>query len=312
MQIIFAPALSERLIAQACCSAGVPLLGALELPAMPRGQRQFALSYEQNALRDVVAGSKILVDHFRRRTVHTMLLEASVGFSRRWSGSALVSFLQQNRSIQSPIQSGATDELNTGGFGDAVVLLKYNVLPLNIAQQRELTFGFGPKVPVGRHELRTDEGIFIPADMQPGSGAWDVVLWTYFYKGFLPTTRLSLFGNISGRFTGTNDMEYKFGDEFVATLSTGYRTDGVFDFSLAVRYRFVNPDRRYGEDIANTGGHWIVLMPALNFKLADAWTLRMTARLPLYRQLNGTQLTTSYRFSFSMNYMIRPPKILFK
>ena len=303
--------ISGQLNAQACCSAGVPLLGSLELPAMPAGHWQFALTYEMNALRDVIDESKKLDDNLRQRTVHSMLLETSVGLSPRWSTSALISFIQQNRTIDSPVPFAAADVLNVGGIGDAVLLLKYNLLPLNIAQQRELSIGFGPKAPLGQHDVRTDQGILLPADMQPGSGAWDAVLWAYFYKGFLPKTRFSLFGNVSARFTGENDLDYKFGNEFITTISTGYRTDGLLDFSLAARYRFVNPDQRYREDIANTGGHWLMLMPSINLKLADAWTMRMAARVPVYRRLNGTQLTTSYRFSVSMNYVISPSQISF-
>ena len=169
-----------------------------------------------------------------------------------------------------------------------------------MATQQEFTVGLGPKLPLGRHDVRTSDGILIPSDMQPGSGAWDGVAWAYFYKGFLPVTRLSLFGTVSARLTGVNDMDYKFGDEFVTTLSTGYRTDGLFDWSLSARYRFTRPDQRFNEDIANTGGQWVMLMPGANLKLAPEWTLRLAARLPIYRRLNGAQLTTSYRLSASL------------
>ena len=215
--------------AQACCSAGVPLLGSLELPAMPAGQWQLALTYEQNALRDVVASSTVLDDHFRRRTVHTLMLETSYGLTGRWSVSALLSMIRQNRSIQSPLDPSVVDRLDTRGFGDAVVLIKYNVLPLNMSTQRELAVGAGPKVPLGIYDLRSN-GILAPADMQPGSGAWDAVMWAYFYQGFLPTTRLNLFGTVSTRLTGTNSFDYRFGNEFITTMSTSYR------FSLSLFY----------------------------------------------------------------------------
>jgi hypothetical protein len=63
--------------AQACCTAGVPLLGSLELPATPAGSWQFALTYERNTLRDVVSLTEKLDDDLRRRTVHTAMLETS-------------------------------------------------------------------------------------------------------------------------------------------------------------------------------------------------------------------------------------------
>ncbi len=300
-------ALPRVAIGQACCSAGVPLLGSLELPAMPAGQWQFALTYERNTLQDVVAGSERLDDSFRERIVNTMMLETSYGLSDRWSLSALVSMIQQRRSIQSPLSSNIMDRLDTRGIGDAVVLLKYNVMPLTMSTQRELTLGAGPKIPVGKHDLRSN-GILAPADMQPGTGAWDAVAWAYFYQGFLPTTRLNVFGNVSARYTGTNSFDYRFGNEFITTLSTSYRTDTFFNVSMSLRYRNVTPDQRFGEDIANTGGQWFMVIPGINFKIAQDWTLRTTAQLPVYRELNGTQLTTSYRFSVSLFYVLNKSK----
>ena len=113
--------------AQACCSAGVPLLGSLELPGMPAGNWQFAFTYDMNALHDVVAESELLDDHFRERTVNTMLVETSYGLTNRWSVSVLFSMLQQNRTIQSPLNPNVFDELNSRGIGDAVTLFKYSI-----------------------------------------------------------------------------------------------------------------------------------------------------------------------------------------
>ena len=296
--------------AQACCSAGVPLLGSLELPAVPVGNWQFALTYEMNALSDVVSGSVELDDDLRQRTVHLLMLEISRGLTRRWSVTALFSIIRQNRSIQSPFSPMAST-LNTQGLGDGVILLKYSLLPLNMATQRELSLGVGPKLPLGRHDVRSASGILLPADMQPGSGAWDAVAWAYFYQGFLPTTRLNLFGSVSTRITGVNDLQYKFGNEVVATTSTGWRTDGLFDWSLSLRWRFTAPDKRFDEEISNTGGQWLMLIPGVNLKMAKSWTLRLAARLPVYRRLNGTQLTTGYRLAVSLFYVITRPQIAF-
>ena len=200
--------------------------------------------------------------------------------------------------------------LRTRGIGDAVLLVKYNIVPLNIVSQREIAIGAGPKIPLGKSRL-SSEGILLPADMQPGTGAWDGILWAYAYQGFLPTIPINVFATASYRLTGTNDRfaaasqeGYKFGNEFIATLGTSYRTDWPFDLSFQIRYRSVAADRFSSSEVPNTGGKWIYFLPGLNVNLFDELSLRFSGQIPVHRKLEGTQLTTSYTLSLSLFYSI--------
>ncbi len=65
--LLIAPA---NLWAQACCSAGTPLLSSLELPATPKGSWQFALTYEYNTLKNVLSGTEKLDDDTRERLTY--------------------------------------------------------------------------------------------------------------------------------------------------------------------------------------------------------------------------------------------------
>ena len=42
---------------QACCTAGTPLLGSLEMTSAPKGILQFGLTFEHNSLIHVLNGS---------------------------------------------------------------------------------------------------------------------------------------------------------------------------------------------------------------------------------------------------------------
>ena len=295
--------------AQACCSAGVPLLGSLELSATPVGNWQFSLTYEYNYLNDVLSGTEEITDDFRERTVHSALFETSYGFARHFSASLLLALIQQEREIGATFVHGTTDFLRTRGAGDAVFLIKYSLIPLTMANQREIAIGLGPKFPLGRSGLTTN-GVLVPPDMQPGSGAWDGILWAYFYQGFLPKTTANIFSTISYRLTGTNNDLYRFRNEFTANLGTSYRTNYPFDFSLAVRFRQVQADRRNDFEIDNTGGTWISAIPGVNIKFKKDWSLRLSGQIPLYRELKGTQLTTSYRISTSLFYSFSKSKLV--
>ncbi|MCZ6777010.1 MAG: hypothetical protein O7D34_11200 [Ignavibacteria bacterium] len=299
---------SQSSWAQACCSAGTPLLSSLELPSTARGNLQFALTYEYNALLDVLSGTRTLEDDTRRRVTHSVLLETSYGLSSTFSVSALLTLVQQERRIVSPFD-GTESQLSARGIGDAVVLFKHSLVPLNIFSQLEVTIGGGAKIPLGSSTL-TSGGILLPADMQPGTGAWDGILWAYGSKGFLPTLPLNIFATTSYRFTGVNDRfggeheGYKFGNEFIVSVGVGYRTDMLLDFSLHFRFRHTTPDQFGGSGIPNTGGDWFYLIPGINVKSSPNLTFRASGQLPVYRNLKGTQLTTSFTASLTIFYIL--------
>ncbi|MGH2568566.1 MAG: hypothetical protein ACRDGA_09520 [Bacteroidota bacterium] len=299
---------SAKGLAQACCSAGTPLLGSLEFPSTPAGIWQLTLTYDYNVLRDVLSGTQTLVDDSRRRVTHSLLWETSYGISSLFSISILLTAVQQERAISPESQSESL--LHTRGVGDAVALIKYALIPLTLPSQQEVTIGAGGKIPLGASTL-TSHGVLLPADMQPGTGAWDGILWIYASQGFVPRVPLNLFVIASYRLTGTNErygtdqQGYRFGNELVASVGGGYRTDSNVDYSLTLRYRRVVPDQFGGSEIPNTGGIWLSLLPGLNVTLSDDLTARSSALIPLYRNLNGTQLTTSYGATISLFYVLR-------
>ncbi|MFC2094251.1 hypothetical protein ACFLSH_01350 [Bacteroidota bacterium] len=303
--IIFCPI---EFFSQACCSAGSPLLGSLDVSNASKGELQIGLTYELNSLQDVYAGTVRLDDDLRERRVNSFLLEVNYGLTGRISLTTLFTFINQSRQISS--YGNLSSRLNTGGLSDGIILVKYNFIPLSIVDQIELTLGAGAKLPIGNSTLRSD-GILIPADMQPGTGSWDGVLWGYFSKGFVPVLPLNIFLNVSYRFNGTNNrfgdsfqQGYTFGNELFVNLGAGYRTDTFFDFTLMLRFRNTTPDKFDGGQLPNTGGNWLYLVPGVNGKINDNFTARLSGQIPLYRNLTGTQLTTTYTASLGLFYSI--------
>jgi hypothetical protein len=299
---------STSLKGQACCSAGSPLLGSLEVSTVYSGELQIGLTYELNVLKDVYSGSTRLDDDFRERTVNSFILEANYGISDRISVSTLFTFINQSRNIST--YGNLSSNLNTSGLSDGILLLKYNIIPLDFANQFELSVGGGIKLPIGNSTLRSD-GILIPAHMQSGSGSWDGILWGYASKGFMPIIPLNIFLNVSYRANGTNNrfgesfqQRYSFGNELFINLGAGYRTDTFFDFTFILRYRNTTKDNFDGAEVPNTSGNWLYLVPGINGKLSDQFTVRLSGQLPVYRNLSGTQLTTSYSASLGIFYNI--------
>lgn len=299
--------LNTNLFAQACCSAGTPLLGSLEMSSGTAGVLQFGLTYDYNSLQSVYEGSKWLDDQTRERLTQSALFEITYGVTNKLSVTGLLSFVNQSRTI-TPLNQ-QQNEISTNGLGDAVLLLKYKLIEVNIISQTELAIGLGGKFPTGKADIR-DNGILLPADLQSGSGSYDLLLWAFYSKGFVPDLPINFIANLSykinssfDRFEGTNNA-YKFGNELIISSGIGYRTDTILDFSLFFRFRNTSMDVFDNQDIPNTGGSWLYIIPGVNFKFTDFLTGRVTSQLPIYRNLQGTQLTTSYTLSFSLFYSI--------
>ena len=300
---------SQGAMGQACCSSGTPLLSTMELPGTPAGQWQFALTYDYNYLDDVVTGTRRQDDSQRRRLSQSVLLEISYGITNRLSVSTMITGIQQERRVRSIVPGVSGDRTRARGIGDGIVLLKYTLHPQTIQDQRELSIGIGPKIPLGESQVTIDN-ILLPADLQPGTGAWDLVLWAYGFKGFVPRSPISLFASTTYRLTGTNDRYgsgnggYSFGDEFQTSIGAGYRTDTPFDATLQVRYRTTGRDSFDGDFVSNTGGHWVYAVPGINVKLFESLQMRINGEIPVYRDLNGSQLTTTFRSSVSFFYTL--------
>lgn len=224
-----------NIYSQACCTAGTPLLGSLDMSTTQKGVWRLGMTYEYNTLTDVYTGFSFLDDNLRERSTQSLLFEINYGLTDRFTITGLFSYINQNRNI-SPL-TGISTELTNRGIGDALILLKYNVIPLNFIDQVEFVIGVGIKAPLGSADA-VSNGILLPADMQRGSGSWDGILWAYFSKGFMPSLPITFLSNLSYRLNGgnnrfgNNDEGYKFGNELIASVGVGYRTDTILDFSV--------------------------------------------------------------------------------
>lgn len=303
--IFFIAFLTTELFSQACCSAGTPILGSLETSTTQKNNLQLSFSYDFNSLQSVFEGSKKLNDNLRERTTHSSLFEFSYGFTDKFTLTALFTFANQRRRVTSSL--GSQNLISSFGFGDGVILLKYELISQTLLDQNQLAVGLGPKIPLGQSD-KTDNGILLPADIQPGSGSWDIILWAFYSHGFMPSMPLNLFFTSSYKINSENkrfansESGYKFGNEFVSTIGAGYRTDLFFDASLSFRFRTTTNDKFDNENVPNTGGYWLYVIPGLNLKIIEQLTLRLAAQVPLYRYLKGTQLTTTYSMSGSFFY----------
>lgn len=306
---------SFNLYGQSCCSGGVPLSGNIGMPINDESKWQVSLNYDLNVLKTIKDGTTKLDDNTRRRTTHSVLGQVGYTISEKFSVESFFSFIRQERKI-TPIGQ-PENFVSTDGIGDAVVLLKYRFI-------KNFQIGVGLKMPLGSSDLTNDSGITLNADLQPGSGAWDVVYWLGGSQNLKFRKSMNLIGSAIYRLTGRNNsylgnQVYKFGNEVQINAGVADRfTIGtvVVDPSISFKYRHVRPDKNEADNIAglkdvpSTGGEWVFIRPALAYNLSYNVSIQANIELPLYAKLVNTQVTPTYRINVGVNFILKNKELI--
>lgn len=288
-----------ELSGQTCCSGGVPVAANLGLPPTSEKTIQFRLSHDLNVLKTLKTGSETLDDDSRTRRTHSTIAEVGYSFTDRFSVDGFFSWVRQERIIE---QFGNRNETNTNGVGDAVLLAKYRLWG-NENQRSAFSTGLGVKFPLGATNRTGQAGLPVIADLQPGSGAWDGIFWNQFTTNFgsRPTTAFSALTVFSRK--GKNEeylgsQVYQFGDELQVAAIFSDRVllgSAIIDPSFEVRYRKAWEDTQNDVTLPSTGGQWVFISPALSWWPNPDWSVNTSVTLPVFSEVEGTQLTPTYR-----------------
>lgn len=296
--------LSMRVVHGQCCSGGVPMSGNLGLPAADKGTFQGSLSYDLNNLETLKQGGEKLNDQSRQRQTHSTLLKLGYTFSSKFSIDGFLSYIRQERIISNSFGSNKTV---TNGLGDAVVMLKYRL-------NTQLTFGYGLKIPLGPSDLKNESGLNLNADLQPGSGAWDNIIYLNYsiQTDFRPT--LSYFGTSIYRITGKNreyftDSVYEFGDELQLIIGASDRLllfGLVVDPSVKLRFRHAGRDQFDNNNFPGSGGVFLFASPGISWNISSKISSQASLEIPIYSKVNETQLSPTYRINLGVSFRIEP------
>ena len=288
---------------QTCSCAGAPLISAQSMGASSAGNLVFGVTVEHNEISSVFAGRERLDNKSVSRATLSLLFESHYGLTDRLSISATLTTVRKERttglgSVDTPTT------VTTQGIGDGLVMLRYTLLKQSLWNRYHLAVGGGVKAPLGSASL-TRSGHPLNADMQPGTGAWDGVFWSYAAVSFLPHTTLNLFSTTSYRHSGSNERfgrgdNYRFGNELISALGVSDALGSAVSYVLQFRYRSTSADRLNGNPLFNTGGRWLSVLPALQIAAGKRASLVVSGRYPLWQRLSGTQPTTTFAVAVSL------------
>ncbi|MEM1219331.1 MAG: hypothetical protein AAGH79_10480 [Bacteroidota bacterium] len=309
--LLFSSLLVYHTSGQTCCSGGVPVSGNLGMPAGEVGLLQVSIAYDQNRLNTLQTEWTRQEDANRTRLTHSALVELGYVWSPRWAVDVLGAFVGQERLIQT--QSGGEDLARTIGIGDLTTLLKFSPLLPKPGQNFDWQLGLGVKAPLGATDRAADNGIPFNLDLQPGSGAWDLLVWTR--ASVAPWQRASSQLFVQGVFSRKGVFReyfgvqaYQFGAEYQLLAGWSDRFllgPWIIDPQMTLRWRTALEDRVDAAILPNTGGDWLFLIPGFMLWPQPNWALQASLELPTLARVTGTQLTPTYRLQIGFFYRLQ-------
>jgi hypothetical protein len=260
----------------------------------------FELSYKYHSMNDLVEGStKVIDDTERRRTAQFALADVRYALLPNLTIRAALSWVNHYRAIGISF----SEPVQTQALGDSLLTVQYSPFPYTVTRKTELSLGAGLKIPTGENSAQTE--VTASEDMQPGTGSWDVMGWTFVSQQVPLGPWTEIFTGIYGRFNGSNDRGYQFGNEYSVSLGARAQALKRLLLSLYGRYRWADIDKRFDSDIPNTGGHWVYIVPSASWNISENFGIKSEIELPLHRNLNGyRQFTTTFLVSISLYYQI--------
>jgi len=139
--------------------------------------------------------------------------------------------------------------------------------------------------------------------IQPGTGSYDGLATLYYVRHQFPKP-FEWFVSGSWRINGRNPLEYRVGDEAVATAGVSYAAGQRWVFSVQLSGRHAGRDDFRREGVPSTGSDAFALAPGVRFRTGDRLELYGYVQLPVYQDVNEAQLAprAGFVFGFSKSF----------
>jgi hypothetical protein len=286
-------------IAATCSCSGVPLLNSMSSTAASNNQWILNITYDHHEMNKLYSGSDEVNDETKRkRETDAYIIQADYGINELWSVSAMLSYVEHERTIGESNNSFSS----ASGIGDGLVLFKYSPLRISLFSKWEYSVGFGAKIPIGIDDA-TQNGIDLSEDMQPSSGSYSYLGWGYIGYAFDQAAQQQIFISSNFSVNQENNRNYSNGNEFNISIGGSYTLKEKWALVAQLRYRTTQADERNGDEIPNTGGNWLDFLPSVQYRLNDKSAINILARIPIYRNLDGAlQFTTSSAMAIGYSY----------
>lgn len=214
------------------------------------------------------------------------------GIAENIDARVIIPFIDKELERQSYNMDFSEDN---SGIGDIKVVTKYQFLSQKKKDPFNLALGIGLQVPTGDTD-ETDSSGSTPGYLQTGSGSWDPILELGAHKVIRSHWFSTYFMYKMSTEGELGDIDYEKPDVFKYNFAYAYGLSNLFDLEIELNGEAKNKAEKDGVEQENSGGHMVFLTPGVHIKFYKQMHFDVGVAFPVYRDVNGTQVTENYRF----------------
>ncbi len=274
----------------------------------PKGAFGVGVSYMHMTMDKVKLGSESVdpLDFARRpgqmmgpkeMTSDGQMLMANYSIADNLALGVTASYLEKKMEVYK-MGGKATETDRNSGFGDVDVTLRYNVWK-NVYYSKFFSLLAGATVPTGDFK---EKYISMPG-LQTGAGAFSFtggLLYSHRYRNFW----FHYLTSYTARFENADN--YRFGDTTRVGAAAHYTPNYDLMAGLELDASYASKDRYMGNSVGNTGGFVTNLTGVMDWKFLTAlggnFSVRMTAGIPVYEDLNHYSMGTTEKVKLGGGY----------
>ena len=191
------------------------------------------------------------------------------------------------------------------GLGDGVLEVQYE-LYTNPKRKVDVFSTLRVSLPIGEFD-QMNGPVVLPIDIQPSSGNYKYNFGIMLSKRYFEdkmTVFVDGWCEISQRIQ-TNRTNYKYGNQYNASFYGSYKLWKNLIGAMQVRSQIRDraSDKNH-EMVQSTGGHVMFVVPQLKCQFLKAWNASLIFEYPIYKNMNGKQLTNKYAYSVGLSRQI--------
>jgi len=295
-------------MAQASCGSAFCVLNtnwATQGVASEPGTTRLDLRHEFVDQKHLRAGGKQIsasedtADTTELRTINRNLLATlDHAFSNNWTVSASAPVVDRSHShINDPTGAATFETWNFAKIGDARVLGHYRFDNPDPTLNRGLTVGL--KLPTGDYQVKNGDGTVAERALQPGTGSTDVVIGGYYSApGWQPDSAWFAQGLVQQP-VATREA-FKPGTQYQLNLGYRYPINDSLQVLGQVNTLIKTRDTGANAEPDLSGSRTVFLSPGLSYTVTHDVQLYGFLQLPVYRYVNGTQLSANWSLIVGM------------
>jgi len=259
------------------------------------------LSYEHEQLDKALYGTKSIPNYNKERTQTSSLtiittygvtdhFVLSAFFPVRYILNEKVLFRGQNQHLY----EGGKYFRESYGLGDVILQTRFQQ---TIFHTIPLVFGLGLKLSNGKINMTDQFGDRIDDNLQVGTGTVDPIFSIYSSKDI---KRFILSGGIFSRITnGENIYGYRYGNEIQTLINLDYIENSLLFGGIQFSHLLTTRDYyEYGKVARDRGGENYFFTGKIGTKATEKLDFEMTFQLPLYQNVNESQLISPFSIQF--------------